>query len=121
MPYLAHLTTALALTGAVIATPVQLEKRKAFTVQQVERSQYLKIGPEQMAKTLRKFGKTVPQLLIAAIDNYGSSNVEADAVGDDSGSAPAVPGDQYDSLYLSPVTIGNSNVHLDFDTGSADL
>jgi hypothetical protein len=120
MPSFIHLTTALALTSAVIANPVQLAKRKEFTVQQVERSQYLKIGPEQMAKTLRKFGKPVPQNLLAAIDNY-SSTFETTSVGNDSGTAPAVPGDQYDSSYLSPVTVGNSNVHLDFDTGSADL
>jgi hypothetical protein len=120
MPSFTRLAAALALSSAVIATPVQLEKRKEFTVEQVEKSQYLKIGPQQMIKTLRKFGKPVPQHLLAAVENY-HSDVHIEAAGDDEGSAPAVPGDQYDSLYLSPVTVGSNNVHLDFDTGSADL
>jgi hypothetical protein len=34
---------------------------------------------------------------------------------------PANPSDEYDSSYLSPVTIGSTTVNLDFDTGSADL
>ena len=37
------------------------------------------------------------------------------------GSEPANPSDDYDSSYLSPVTIGTTTVNLDFDTGSADL
>ena len=37
------------------------------------------------------------------------------------GSDPANPSDDYDSSYLSPVTIGSTTVNLDFDTGSADL
>jgi hypothetical protein len=37
------------------------------------------------------------------------------------GSDPANPSDEYDSSYLSPVTIGTTTVNLDFDTGSADL
>jgi hypothetical protein len=119
MPSFTHITAALALSGAVVATPVQLEKRKAFSVGQVERSTYLKIGPEQMAKTLRKYGKAVPQTLLDAAANYASVTEAAAAA--ESGTAPAVPGDQYDSLYLSPVTVGSSTLHLDFDTGSSDL
>lgn len=38
-----------------------------------------------------------------------------------SGSEPANPSDEYDSSYLSPVTVGTANLNLDFDTGSADL
>jgi hypothetical protein len=73
-------------------------------------------GAAQVVKTLRKYGKTVPESLIAAAD--ASATVQADA---DTGTDPAVPSDQYDSSYLSPVTVGSSTVHLDFDTGSADL
>lgn len=116
MPSFAHLTAALALAGSAVATPVQLEKRGAFSVHQVERALYLKNGAEQKVKTLRKYGKPVPQSLIDAVDNAAVVSIE-----DVNGSAPAVPGDQYDSLYLSPVTVGNSVLQLDFDTGSSDL
>ncbi|OAL44356.1 aspartic protease PEP1 [Pyrenochaeta sp. DS3sAY3a] len=116
MPSFAHLTAALALAGSAIATPVQLEKRGAFSVHQVERSLYLKNGAEQKVKTLRKYGKPVPQSLIDAVNN--AAVVSTESV---DGSAPAVPGDQYDSLYLSPVTVGGTVLQLDFDTGSSDL
>ncbi|KAH7066915.1 aspartic peptidase domain-containing protein [Paraphoma chrysanthemicola] len=116
MPSLTHLTAALALTTSVFATPVQIEKRKAFTVEQVQRGLYHKNGPEQIAKTLRKFGKVVPDHILAAVEN--TKAVQAAAV---SGTVPAVPGDSYDSSYLSPVTVGSTTLHLDFDTGSSDL
>ncbi|CAO2652602.1 Nn.00g008850.m01.CDS01 [Neocucurbitaria sp. VM-36] len=117
MPSFAHLTAALALTGTALATPVQINKRETFTVEQVQRGTYLKNGPEQKVKTLRKYGKPVPQSLLDAAENR--ANVfTVTAV---NGSAPAVPGDEYDSLYLSPVTVGSKTVQLDFDTGSSDL
>ncbi|KAH7071653.1 aspartic peptidase domain-containing protein [Paraphoma chrysanthemicola] len=116
MPSLTHLTAALAFTTSVLATPVQIEKRKAFTVEQVQRGLYHKNGPEQIAKTLRKFGKVVPDHILAAVEN--TKAVQAAAV---SGTVPAVPGDSYDSSYLSPVTVGTTTLHLDFDTGSSDL
>ncbi|KAF2827990.1 Asp-domain-containing protein [Ophiobolus disseminans] len=117
MPSLAYVAAALALTGAVVASPVQLEKRQKFTVEQVKRSVYLKNGPEQVAKTLRKYGKVVPQNIL---DAAAASHADFEAAATN-GSAPAVPSDQYDSLYLSPVTVGSSTLHLDFDTGSSDL
>jgi hypothetical protein len=74
------------------------------------------IGAAQVVKALRKYGKAVPESLIAAAENSAVVRVE-----DDTGTDPAVPNDQYDSAYLSPVTVGSNTVHLDFDTGSADL
>jgi len=118
MPSFATLTAALALTGAAIANPVSLNKR-GFTVEQVERKVFLKNGPEQTIKTLRKFGKAVPVHIQKAAD-IGPSQDDISALADN-GTAPAVPGDAYDSLYLSPVTLGSTTVQLDFDTGSADL
>ncbi|KAJ4309739.1 Aspartic protease snp2 [Neodidymelliopsis sp. IMI 364377] len=115
MPSFTYLTAALALTGAVVATPVQ--KRDAFSVEQVKHNIYLKNGPGQVAKTLRKYGKVVPQHIQAAADNRANT-VTALAT---TGSEPANPSDDYDSSYLSPVTIGTTTVNLDFDTGSADL
>lgn len=66
MPSFTYLTAALALTSAVVATPVQ--KRDTFSVEQVKHSVHLKNGPAQVAKTLRKYGKVVPQHIQAAAD-----------------------------------------------------
>ncbi|KAF1914641.1 aspartic peptidase domain-containing protein [Ampelomyces quisqualis] len=114
MPSFVFLTVALALAISVAATPVQ--KRDAFSVEQVARGTFRKNGPAQVAKTLRKYNKAVPANILAAAENN-----EAVSVQDDTGSDPAVPSDHYDSSYLSPVTVGNNTLHLDFDTGSADL
>jgi len=114
MPSFTYLTAALALTSAVVATPVQ--KRDTFSVEQVKHSVHLKNGPAQVAKTLRKYGKVVPQHIQAAADARANTVTAAST-----GSEPANPSDEYDSSYLSPVTIGSTTVNLDFDTGSADL
>lgn len=103
-------TAAVALSGIVAATPIELSKPKQhFTLDQVERTQFLRNGALSKVKTFRKYGAKVPDALLRA------------ALAGPSGSAPAVPGDQYDSLYLTPVTIGNTTLQLDADTGSADL
>ncbi|KAF2265138.1 acid protease [Lojkania enalia] len=110
---LGALTATIGFLSVVGATPVQLEKRKAFSIKQVERTKYIKNGAQQKVKTLRKFGVKVPEQLLAA-----SSTGPNDSL---NGSVPAVPVDDYDSLYLTPVELGNTTVQLDFDTGSADL
>ncbi|KAF2787683.1 acid protease [Melanomma pulvis-pyrius CBS 109.77] len=109
MPSIASLTAALAFAGAVVANPIELQKRKAFSIHQEERTTFAKNGAQSRVNTLRKFSKPVPANILAA------------AAAGPTGTAPAVPGDAYDSLYLSPVTIGNTTLQLDFDTGSADL
>lgn len=119
MPSFTYLTAALALASTVSATPVELHKRKAFTIEQVERKTFVKNGPVQVAKTLRKYGKAVPAHILKAAELGPNNDVLTAAA--ENGTAPAVPADQYDSLYLSPVTIGNTTVQLDFDTGSGDL
>jgi aspergillopepsin I len=119
MPSFAKLTAAFAFASTVVATPVQLNKGTSFSVEQVPRSTYLKNGPEQKIKALRKHGKAVPQSLVEAAQNRASNTVVAAAAA--SGSVPAAPNDEYDSAYLSPVTVGTTTVHLDFDTGSSDL
>lgn len=119
MPSFASLTAVLALVSAISATPVELHRRTTFSIKQVERKTFLKNGPLSVAKTLRKFGKPVPAHIQKAADLGPSEDTVAAAAAN--GTAPAVPGDQYDSLYLSPVTLGNTTVQLDFDTGSADL
>ncbi|PSN75003.1 aspartic protease PEP1 [Corynespora cassiicola Philippines] len=121
MPSYTLLTAAVALAGAAVASPVDIRKRETFSISQVARKTYLKNGPEQVAKTLRKFGKPVPDHILAAATNRAAAADLATISSDDNSSVPAVPGDEYDTLYLSPVTIGNTTVHLDFDTGSGDL
>ncbi|RMZ68651.1 aspartic endopeptidase pep1 [Pyrenophora seminiperda CCB06] len=95
------------------------EKREAFSVKQVERSTYLKNGPAQIIKTLRKHGKEVPTHLVKAAEDRASNTVVNAAAA--SGAVSANPSDQYDVSYLSPVTVGGTVLQLDFDTGSSDL
>ncbi|KAK7188480.1 Aspartic protease snp2 [Paraphaeosphaeria sporulosa] len=119
MPSFATITAALALTATVVAGPV--ERRKAFSIEQVHKKTFAKNGAAATVKTLRKFGKAVPENLLKAAE-IGPNNILA--VQASSGSDPATPGDAYDSSYLCPVTIGTTNpttVNLDFDTGSGDL
>jgi len=100
----------VALLQLASANPVNLlEKRKSFTIHQVEKGKVARILPVDMARTYAKFGKEVP------------SHIAAAAAAAVSGSVAAIPEDAYDSLYLSPVTVGCQTVNLDFDTGSADL
>ena len=99
----------LACLGLVVASPVELNKRKAFSVGQIERGRFVRNGPASVAKTFRKYGKKPPANILAAA-----------AVGPN-GTVPATPSDEYDSMYLSPVDAGGHIVNLDFDTGSADL
>jgi hypothetical protein len=120
MPSLSYLTAAFAFASTVVATPVQIDKRDKFSVQQVPHGTYFKNGPAQKIKTLLKYGKEVPQSLQDAASKRAQ---QADAVSAESstGSEPANPSDNYDSSYLSPVTVGSTTMDLDFDTGSADL
>lgn len=107
MPSFAHLTVALALIGTAVSAPSPINKRSAFTVPQVAGPKIIKNGAGEVIRTLRKFGKPVPQSLL-------------DAAARSSGSVTATP-DSVDSRYLCPVTVGTTQLNLDFDTGSADL
>lgn len=121
MPSFATITAALALTASVAANPI--ESRKTFTVEQVHKKFFAKNGAAATVKTLRKYGKPVPENLLKAAA-AGPNDVILATAATTSGSDPAVPGDAYDSSYLSPVTIGTASpvtVNLDFDTGSGDL
>ncbi|KAF2816068.1 aspartic protease PEP1 [Mytilinidion resinicola] len=107
MPSFASLTALVAVAGLVAASPVSLEKRKAFTVEQVEKGKFVRNGAASVASTYLKYGKPVP------------ANVAAAAAAQ--GSVTASPSDDYDSSYLCPVDVGGTTMELDFDTGSADL
>ncbi|CAI6336487.1 unnamed protein product [Periconia digitata] len=121
MPSFTAFTAALALVSSAVASPVELRKRE-FSIEQVARKTYLKNGPATVAKTYRKFGKAVPEYILKAAELGPSDDVmSVQAADGENGTAPATPGDEYDSLYLTPVTLGSKTVHLDFDTGSSDL
>ena len=105
MPSFSRFAAAAALLAVSVAAPT----KQGFTVEQVDHSQgQLTAGQHLMLKTYKKFGATPP-----------SEVVEAAAA--QTGSVTATPGDQYDSEYLAPVTIGSQTINLDFDTGSSDL
>ncbi|KAK7525808.1 aspartic peptidase domain-containing protein [Phyllosticta citriasiana] len=109
-------TAALAaLVGTALASPVarhELQKRNTFSFAQVERGTYVKNGPAQVAKVHKKYGKTIPSVVDAAVSAAAAATT---------GSVQATPEDNLDSLYLCPVMVGGTELQLDFDTGSADL
>ncbi|EKG12524.1 Peptidase A1, partial [Macrophomina phaseolina MS6] len=113
MPTLRSVTALAALMSSVtLASPVDmrsLEKRDTFSFNQVLRGTVRKNGPIQMAKVYNKYKGTAP------------SDVKAAAAAAATGTVAATPEDEYDSLYLCPVTVGGKELELDFDTGSADL
>lgn len=105
------LAAAWALSSLAAASPIELveqrDLKQAFTIHQSVPKQWILSGPAAVLSTYRKFSKPAPQDVVAA------------AAAND-GIVSASP-TQYDSQYLTPVTIGGQTVNLDFDTGSADL
>ena len=109
MRFIANLGAASAIL-ALTATASPVDKRiikKDFSVKQTVAKPSIKSGPAAVAATFLKYGKKVP------------ANVKAAAASND-GSVTTNP-TQYDSEYLTPVTIGGQQLTLDFDTGSSDL
>ncbi|KAF7976244.1 hypothetical protein HWV62_7284 [Athelia sp. TMB] len=92
------------LLSAAVASPVE-KRGTSFSVKQTANPKFKANGPRAYAKAYKKFGKTMPADLAAAV----------------SGTVTATPDDSYDSEYLCPVTIGGQTLTLDFDTGSSDL
>ena len=103
--------TLAASASLSFAAPSHIAGRSTFEVKQVAHGMVRKNGPQQMMKTYNKFAKA------GASPPYDVLQAAAAA---QSGSVGADP-QQYDQAYLSPVTVGDSDVVLDFDTGSADL
>lgn len=79
-------------------------------------------GALSVYKTHLKYGAPVPDDLLQAVADHLGLSTE-DVQGGEEGSAPANPIDQYDSAYITPVSIGTpaQTLNLDFDTGSSDL
>ncbi|KAL8824685.1 MAG: hypothetical protein Q9170_008077 [Blastenia crenularia] len=108
MRFLENLAAASAIVAFTTASPVDKRvTKKDFTVHQTVPKNKIMSGPAAVAATFYKFGKQPP------------ANVKAAAAGND-GSVTTTP-TQFDSEYLTPVTIGGQELNLDFDTGSSDL
>jgi aspergillopepsin I len=97
--------SALAATSLAKPVPVpEVPTRKGFTINQSVPKPF-QAGPVVLQRAYRKFNRAVPEDVSRAAQD---------------GTVSATP-EQFDSEYLSPVSIGGQTVNLDFDTGSADL
>ncbi|KAB5578874.1 secreted aspartic proteinase precursor [Coniochaeta sp. 2T2.1] len=87
-----------------------------FSVTQVRNAHHIRHGPVALAKAYRKYGVAVPSDLEAVVNSILSSKKRT------TGSAVTTP-EEYDTEYLTPVSIGTPAqvLNLDFDTGSSDL
>lgn len=99
------ITVALAGFCAVASAAPTTKPRKSFTVKQIARPASSKNIPALYAKTMRKYGGTIPESIKMAAE---------------SGTVITTPTPN-DAEYIAPVTVGTQTLHLSFDTGSADL
>lgn len=114
MRFTGQLSAALAVLAIASASPIELEDiekdfsiKKDFSIEQTVEKAFIQSGPAAVLSTYNKFNVPAPENVIAA----AASN---------DGTVSAAPSD-FDSQYLTPVTVGGQNLNLDFDTGSADL
>ena len=106
MRFIEQLIAASALISITSGSPVE-KRKEAFSVHQTIAKPFIKSGPAAVAAVYKKYGGTAPKDVLAA------------AAAND-GTVTTTP-EQYDSEYLTPVTIGGQTLNLDFDTGSSDL
>lgn len=108
MRFFEQLGAASAFLALASCTPVELDKRKtSFSVHQTVAKPFIKSGPAAVAAVYAKYGATPPEDVVkAAAANDGTVTTNPT---------------QYDSEYLTPVSIGGQTLNLDFDTGSSDL
>ncbi|KAL9117001.1 MAG: hypothetical protein Q9187_006468 [Circinaria calcarea] len=88
--------------------------KNGFNVRQQHNPKFVRNGAWAYAMVLAKH--KAPATKIAAVSAAASTG----SMGVSKGSVAAKP-QPYDSEYLSPVTIGNQNFTMNFDTGSSDL
>jgi aspergillopepsin I len=92
----------------------QLASSQTFTLEQVAVPRSIPwSGPHEMTRMYWKYGVEPPQDLIAQVRNI-------DDAGPGTATAAAKPF-KGDTEYLLNVKVGNHNLTLDLDTGSADL
>jgi len=131
MPSFKTITAFLALMSVVSASPIELDKRgngndngvdnstsnsksggKKFSIKQVPGKKRAKNGANDILQTYQKYNLRPPRDV--------SSAAAATPAGTVKGSVAANP-EAWDVQYLSPVTVGQNEMQLDFDTGSSDL
>lgn len=106
MRLIEQLTVASTLVSFASSSPVE-KRKETFSVHQTIPKPFIKSGPAAVAAVYKKYGATAPPDVIAA------------AAAND-GTVTTTP-EQYDSEYLTPVSVGGQTLNLDFDTGSSDL
>lgn len=110
---LSALIIASVATFACITEAVPLINLNAshFTITQTPKPQSIYRSPAiKYANTLRKYRHAVP-FSVESVSFLAEDN---------NGTVPAIP-TEYDLEFLSPVTVGNHTLNVDFDTGSTDL
>jgi hypothetical protein len=109
------LLASAAIISLTSAAPAEGLNTKDFTVTQVRNSRHVRNGAAALAKAYRKYGAPLPDYLTAALNHTYTKRAST-------GEAVTTP-EEYDSEYLTPVSIGTpaQTLNLDFDTGSADL
>ena len=105
-----HYTQAIAAVAAFSSlASAAPSKRSAFSVKQAATGKMIpRSGPAAYKKALAKYGAPIPNAVNDAIAAVQSGTVTANPT-------------QFDSQYLSPVTVGGQSLMMDFDTGSSDL
>ena len=110
MHFVETFAAASALFAIASASPIverRLQVNKDFVVRQSVRKSTIKSGPKAYASVFAKYGKEPPPVVKAAAANNNGIVITTPT--------------EFDSEYLTPVTIGGQTVNLDFDTGSSDL
>ena len=109
MRFIEHFSAASALLAIASCSPVE-KRKQAFTVHQTVPKPFIKSGPAAVAAVYAKYQK---------VGAVAPADVLAAAAAND-GTVTTTP-EQYDSEYLTPVSVGGTTLNLDFDTGSSDL
>lgn len=107
MHFVGQLCAASALLALASASPVERRDIKEFTIEQSVAKSFIMSGPAAVLWTYNKFNVPAPEDVVSA----AASN---------DGTVSAAP-TNFDSQYLTPVTVGGQTLNLDLDTGSADL
>jgi hypothetical protein len=109
--------TFLLASAAIISltSAAPTAETKDFSVTQVRNPHYVRNGAAALAKAYRKYGAPLPDYLTQALNHTYTKRATT-------GSAVTTP-EEYDTEYLTPVSIGTpaQTLNLDFDTGSSDL
>lgn len=122
------LASALAATGLASALPPKVGTTVIdpnfgpgkVSLKQLRNPNYRFSGPVSIYKTYLKYGVAIPDELAKTV---ASILGEAEVKRRGTGSAGAIPIDDSDTAYITPVTIGTppQTLNLDFDTGSSDF